>query len=53
MSKKKVNKDKISIVRSSTAEYLTFIAATGEGGVEVHLCRRKHLAIPKNDGNAL
>lgn len=34
MSKKKVNKDDVSIVRSSTAEYLTFIAATGEGGVE-------------------
>jgi hypothetical protein len=34
MSKKKVNKDEVSIVRSSTAEYLTFIAATGEGGVE-------------------
>ncbi len=31
---KKVHKDKISIVRSSSAEYLTFIAATGEGGVE-------------------
>ena len=34
MSKNKVNKDEVSIVRSSTAEYLTFIAATGEGGVE-------------------
>ncbi|AFL85645.1 virulence protein [Belliella baltica DSM 15883] len=34
MSKKKVNKDNVSIIRSSTAEYLTFIAATGEGGVE-------------------
>lgn len=34
MSKKKVNKDNPSMVRSSTAEYLTFIAATGEGGVE-------------------
>ena len=34
MSKKKVNKDEVSMVRSSTAEYLTFIAATGEGGVE-------------------
>ena len=31
---KKVNKDEISIVRSSSAEYLTFIAATGDGGVE-------------------
>lgn len=30
---KKVNKEK-SIIRSSTAEYLTFIAATGEGGVD-------------------
>lgn len=34
MSKKNVNKDDVSMVRSSTAEYLTFIAATGEGGVE-------------------
>lgn len=31
---KKAPKNEISIVRSSTAEYLTFIAATGEGGVE-------------------
>jgi len=31
---KKVNKDEKSIIRSSTAEYLTFIAATGEGGVD-------------------
>ena len=31
---KKVNKDEISIIRSSSAEYLTFIAATGDGGVE-------------------
>lgn len=30
----KKNKDKISIIRSSSAEYLTFIAATGEGGVD-------------------
>lgn len=34
MSKKKDNKEKKSLIRSSTAEYLTFIAATGEGGVE-------------------
>ncbi len=27
--------NKKSIARSSAAEYLTFIAATGEGGVEV------------------
>ncbi len=31
---KKVNKDEISIIRSSSAQYLTFIAATGDGGVE-------------------
>jgi len=30
----KNNKIEKSIVRSSSAEYLTFIAATGEGGVE-------------------
>lgn len=34
MSKNKVNKDDVSMVRSSTAEYLTFIAATGQGGVD-------------------
>ncbi len=31
----KENKDKHALIRSSTAEYLTFIAATGESGVEV------------------
>lgn len=31
---KKVNKDEKSFIRSSTAEYLTFIAAMGEGGVD-------------------
>jgi hypothetical protein len=30
----KENKDKHSLIRSSSAEYLTFIAATGEGGVD-------------------
>ena len=34
MSKTKDNKDEKALMRSSTAEYLTFIAATGEGGVE-------------------
>ena len=34
MTKKKVNTGDVSIVRSSSAEYLTFIAATGEGGVD-------------------
>jgi hypothetical protein len=34
MSKKKDNKEEKSLIRSSTAEYLTFIAATGEGGVD-------------------
>ena len=29
------NKDKKALIRSSSAEYLTFIASTGEGGVEV------------------
>ena len=28
------NKTEVSLVRSSAAEYLTFIAATGSGGVE-------------------
>ena len=31
---KKENKEEKSLIRSSTAEYLTFIAATGEGGVD-------------------
>lgn len=31
----KKNKDKNSLIRSSSAEYLTFIAATGESGVDV------------------
>jgi hypothetical protein len=34
MSKKKEIKGEKSLIRSSSAEYLTFIAATGEGGVE-------------------
>ena len=33
MSKKKPRKE-VSIIRSSAAEYLTFVAASGEGGVE-------------------
>jgi hypothetical protein len=31
---KKKNKKEVSIIRSSAAEYLTFLASTGEGGVE-------------------
>ncbi len=34
MSKKKENKEEKSLIRSSSAEYLTYIAATGEGGVD-------------------
>jgi len=34
MPSMKGNKDKKSIIRSSSAEYLTFIAATGESGVD-------------------
>lgn len=30
----KKNNDKKSLVRSSSVEYLTFIAALGEGGVD-------------------
>jgi hypothetical protein len=33
--KKKPAKKEISLVRSSAAEYLTFVAAQGEGGIEV------------------
>lgn len=34
MAKKKEKKDEKSLIRSSSAEYLTYIAATGEGGVD-------------------
>ena len=34
MSKKKQTVKEVSIVRSSAAEYLTFVAASGSGGVE-------------------
>lgn len=34
MKKKEKNIDKKALIRSSSAEYLTFIAATGEGGVD-------------------
>jgi hypothetical protein len=34
MSKKNKNKEEKSLIRSSSAEYLTYIAATGEGGVD-------------------
>ncbi len=34
MNKKENNNDKKSLIRSSSAEYLTFIAATGEGDVD-------------------
>ncbi|MFH1135784.1 MAG: cell filamentation protein Fic, partial [Pseudomonadota bacterium] len=34
MSKKKKTGQEVSIVRSSAAEYLTFVAASGSGGVE-------------------
>ena len=33
--KKKPARKEISLVRSSAAEYLTFVAAQGEGGIEV------------------
>lgn len=34
MSRKKKTGKEVSIVRSSAAEYLTFVAASGSGGVE-------------------
>jgi len=34
VNKKEKNNDQKSLIRSSSAEYLTFIAATGEGGVD-------------------
>ena len=33
MSRKKTNNE-VSLIRSSAAEYLTFVAASGHGGVE-------------------
>ena len=35
MAKKKSKKEQASIIRSSAVEYLTFVATTGDGGVEV------------------
>jgi hypothetical protein len=40
-----------SLIRSSAAEYLTFVAASGAGGVELR--RRERVAQPKDDGAAL
>jgi hypothetical protein len=34
MTNKKTRKDETALIRSSAAEYLTFVAATGSGGVE-------------------
>lgn len=34
MNKRAPKKNEVSIVRSSAAEYLTFVAASGHGGVE-------------------
>jgi hypothetical protein len=48
MNNKKSNKD--IIVRSSAAEYLTFIAATGESGVEVVYADENIWLSQKNDG---
>ena len=36
----KAGKKETSIVRSSAAEYLTFVAATGKGGVEAFMRMR-------------
>lgn len=33
-SKKKTPQDAVALIRSSAAEYLTFVAASGQGGVE-------------------
>ncbi len=49
--KEKIKKN--SVLRSSSAEYLTFIAATGDGGVNAVYAGRKYMAFAKNDGNAI
>jgi len=46
-------KDKKSLIRSSSAEYLTYIAATGDGGVEAIYADENILADTKNDGYAV
>jgi len=40
---KPATKSTASLVRSSAAEYLTFIAASGQGGCRGGVCRREHL----------
>ena len=51
--KTKSAKSELSIVRSSAAEYLTFVAAAGKGGVEAVYADEKYLADPENDGHSL
>lgn len=46
-------KAEVSIVRSSAADYLTFIAASGEGGVEAVYAEENVWINPENDGFAL
>ena len=42
-------------IRSSAAEYLTFVASTGESDAsfEMRYEERKYLADPENDGSAV
>ena len=45
-------KNEVSIVRSSAAEYLTFVAASGQGGVEA-MYADENVWVSENDGAAL
>jgi hypothetical protein len=44
-------KAEVSIVRSSAAEYLTFIAASGQGGVEAVYADESIWLTQKDDGH--
>ena len=48
--KKKPDNKETSITRSSAAEYLTFVTARGEGGVEAVYADERRLAQPEDDG---
>ncbi len=49
----KSGKKETSIVRSSAAEYLTFVAATGKGGFEAVYADKNIWLTQKNDGRIL
>jgi len=57
MSKNKppqvAKKNEVSILRSSAAEYLTFVAASGQGGVEAVYADENVWIYPEDDGTAI